>query len=115
MAQKKSEFEPINTIIGEGTKFNGEFELQGSMRIDGIFSGKILSEGKVIVGPLGHVKTNIQANKVIVAGKVDGNIYALESVHLLNTASVYGDIVCPNLIVDSGVIFEGRARVSKPA
>ena len=113
MAQQKNEFEPINTIIGEGTKFNGEFEIKGAMRIDGTFSGKILSEGKVIVGPGGHVKTNIEANMVIVAGRVDGNIYALESVHLLDTAHVYGDIVSPNLVVDSGVVFEGRARVSK--
>ena len=108
----KIELDPINTIIGEGTKFNGEFELEGSLRIDGTFTGKIISNGKVIVGTTGHIKTNIEAECVMVAGQVDGNIYAVESVHLMNTAKVYGDIITPNLIVDSGVIFEGRAKVS---
>ncbi len=107
------ELEPINTIIGEGAKFNGEFILEGSLRIDGVFSGKILSEGKVIVGQSGHVKTNIEARVVIVAGRVDGNIYSLEMVHLLDTAEVTGDIISPNLIVDEGVVFEGRAKISR--
>lgn len=107
------EYESINTIIGEGAKFNGEFILEGSLRIDGVFSGKILSEGKVIVGPTGHVKTNIQGRVVVVAGRVDGNIYALESVHLMESAEVVGDIVSANLIVDEGVVFEGRARINK--
>lgn len=105
--------ESISTIIGEGDEFTGEFILQGNLRIDGIFSGKILSDKKVIVGPTGHVKTNIQARQVIVAGRVDGNIYATEAVHLFSKAQVYGDIVAANLIVEEGVVFEGRAKINQ--
>ena len=105
--------EPIDSIIGEKARFNGDFVLQGSLRIDGVISGKIVSEGKVIVGPMGHVKTNIIARSVIVAGRVDGNIYALESVHLLEDARLYGDIISANMIMSDGVIFEGRAKINK--
>ena len=105
--------DPINSIIGEDAQFNGDFILQGSLRVDGIFTGKIISKGKVIVGPKGHVKTNIQARHVVVAGKVDGNIYALETVRLLEDAHVLGDIVSSNLLMDEGVIFEGRANIKK--
>lgn len=104
--------EPINSIIGENAHFHGEFTLQGSLRIDGEFSGKIVTEGKVLVGPSGHIKTNIQALKVIVAGKVDGNIIALESVHLLSSAQVTGDIISANLVIDDGVKFEGRVKIN---
>lgn len=104
--------EPINSIIGENARFHGEFSLQGSLRIDGEFSGKIVTEGKVLVGPSGHVKTSIQALKVIVAGKVDGNITALESVHLLSSANVTGDIISANLVIDDGVVFEGRVKIN---
>jgi len=104
---------PINTIIGEGARFNGEFILEGSLRIDGVFTGKILSEGKVIVGQTGHVKTNIQARVVVVAGRVDGNIYASDTAQLLSTAQVYGDIIAANLQVDEGVVFDGRARINR--
>ena len=105
--------EPIDSLIGEKAQFNGDFILQGSLRIDGVLAGKILSEGKVIVGPRGYVKTNIVARTVIIAGRVDGNIYALESVHLLEDARLYGDIISANMIMSNGVIFEGRAKINK--
>ncbi|MCB1145543.1 MAG: polymer-forming cytoskeletal protein [Leptospiraceae bacterium] len=115
MEQNKYDYltnEPINTVIGSGAKFHGEFELDGSLRIDGTFSGSIRSQGKVIVGTSGHVKTNINARFVIVAGQVDGNIYALDGVHLMKNAKVFGDIISGNLIVDDGVVFEGRAKIN---
>jgi cytoskeletal protein CcmA (bactofilin family) len=113
MADQGYLLEPLDSIIGEKAHFNGEFNLKGSLRIDGILSGKIVSEGKVIVGPSGHVKTNIIARTVIIAGRVDGNIFALESVHLLEDARLYGDIIASNMIMHNGVIFEGRAKITK--
>lgn len=106
-------FEPIDSIIGEKAEFNGDFKLHGSLRIDGILSGNIVSESKIIVGITGHVKTNIRAKNVLVAGRVDGNIFALHTVELLEDSKVFGDIVASNLVMHDGVIFEGRARIRK--
>ncbi|RME89014.1 MAG: polymer-forming cytoskeletal family protein [Candidatus Hydrogenedentota bacterium] len=105
--------EIVTTVIGFGAHFKGEFTLTGALRIDGTFEGRIDSASKVIVGESGLVRTNIIANKVVVAGTVEGNIYAPEEVHLLATAKVTGDIVSGNLIMEPGVIFEGRAKINK--
>lgn len=105
--------ETIDTIIGSGAKFHGEFNLEGSLRIDGVFSGSIHSQGKVIVGASGHVKTNINARFIIVAGRVDGNLLGQDGVRLLSGARVHGDIISGNLIVDEGVTFEGRAQINR--
>lgn len=110
---EKIDMSTIGTIIGEDARFRGEFDLDGPLRIDGGFAGRILSSNQVIVGETGHVETNIEAASVIVAGRVDGNIYALDSVHLLPSAIVHGDIIAPNLVVDEGVVFEGRAHINK--
>lgn len=110
---KKADPTPaVSSYIGEGDSFHGDFQLTGALRVDGTISGSVRSTNQVIVGPTGHVKTNIEAESVIVAGRVDGNIYALDFVHLLKTACVMGDIVAANLIADEGVIFEGRARIN---
>lgn len=111
MSPSSAFIEPINSIIGEEAEFSGDFKLKGSLRIDGVFSGKIISEGKVIVGKTGHVKTNIKARNVIIAGRVDGNIYAFETAELLSEAQIQGDIIASNLKMQDGVIFEGRAQI----
>ena len=40
----------VNSIVGEGTRFNGELDLNGLLRIDGDFTGTIKTTGKVLVG-----------------------------------------------------------------
>ncbi len=103
----------IRTIIGEDASFSGEFHISGSIRIDGAFSGVIQCRGRVVVGETGVVKTNIHANDVIVSGRVEGNIFASNSVQLLPGSTVLGDIVASNLVVEEGVEFQGRAKIQK--
>ena len=46
MSEEQEEFS-VNSIIGEGSEFNGEFKLSGLIRIDGKFKGLIQTDGKV--------------------------------------------------------------------
>lgn len=110
--KKQAEPAVVSSYIGQGDSFHGDFHLTGALRVDGTVSGTVRSTNQVIIGPTGHVKTNVEADSVIVSGRVDGNIYALDFVHLLKNARVMGDIVAANLIVDEGVIFEGRANIN---
>lgn len=102
----------ISSYVGQGDSFHGDFEMTGALRVDGTVSGTVRTTSQVIIGPTGLVKTNVEADSVIVSGRVDGNIYALDFVHLMKNARVMGDIVSANLLVDEGVIFEGRARIN---
>ena len=43
MEDKKKTESIVSSIIGEGAKFSGEFEVNGVLRIDGFFSGTIKS------------------------------------------------------------------------
>lgn len=103
----------VNSIIGEEAEFRGEFKIKGLLRIDGTFQGLIESEGKVLVGKTGLVKTDIRAATVVVGGTVEGNIFASKRVTLLSSSRVQGDIVTPALILEEGVIFEGRCVINK--
>jgi cytoskeletal protein CcmA (bactofilin family) len=106
----------VNSIIGEGTKFRGDFELNGLLRIDGAFEGTIESEGKVLVGRHGSaIAPFIRARAVVIGGKVKGNITASEMVTILSTGSVDGDIETPRLLAEEGVVLNGRVTVHAPA
>lgn len=104
----------INSIIGEGTKFKGEFDLNGLLRIDGDFTGIIRTKGKVLVGKNGRAECTLNAGTVVVGGVVRGEIVSTEKVIILSTGLVLGNITTPRLIVEEGVIFNGSCRVTTP-
>lgn len=114
MTQKQPHEEEfaINSIIGEGAEFTGEFKLSGLLRIDGKFKGLIVTDGKVLVGKTGVVETDIKARVVVAGGHVRGNIYATERVTLLSTCHLTGDIITPRLIVEEGVVFQGNCTIN---
>lgn len=102
----------VNSIVGEGATFNGDFKLKGIIRIDGTFKGLIDTEGKVIIGKTGRVDTDIKAKVVVAGGEMYGNIYASERVTLLSTCRLYGDIITSRLIIEEGVVFHGKCTVN---
>ena len=101
----------INSIIGEGTRFNGELVLDGLLRIDGDFSGSIETTGKVLVGKTGRAECNIIAGTVVIGGAVRGNIYSSGKVVILSTGMVIGNIQAPRLVVEEGVLLHGTCRI----
>ncbi len=103
----------INSIVGEGTKFRGELDLDGLLRIDGDFLGTIKTRGKVLVGKNGRAECTINAGTVVVGGIVKGNILSTEKVVILSTGVVIGSVVAPRFIVEEGVIFTGKCFIKK--
>lgn len=113
MAIKENDSEMVNSIIGQGSEVKGEFKFKGVLRIDGIFSGELKSDGKVIIGKTGHVKTDIKAGTIVIGGLIEGNVYATKQVNLLATGKLLGDVITPSLIVEEGVIFNGNCIINK--
>ena len=101
----------INSILGENTTLKGHFIIKGPLRIDGNFSGKIDSNGKVIIGKNGRAECTIIAKSIIVGGTIKGNIYAEEKVLVLKTGEVIGDIYSTSITMEDGVIFNGKCKI----
>lgn len=101
-----------NSTIGEDSLLEGRFLVKGNMRIDGTFEGKALQVDQLQIGAKAKVKTNINATSVVVEGLVIGNIAAARRILLLSTARVLGDLKTPELIIQDGVILEGRCTIS---
>lgn len=112
MAIVKSTGDLSTNVIGERSYFTGSFNINGSLRIDGRFEGKSLKADQLYIGTGGKVKTNIEAVSVIVEGLIMGNINATSRVLLMPTAKVYGDIRTPELIIQNGVLLEGRCTIA---
>jgi cytoskeletal protein CcmA (bactofilin family) len=105
----------VNSLIGEGSEFRGEFKVNGLLRIDGNFTGEIKTKGKVLIGHHGKVHTDIHAGVIVIGGEVHGNIFAEKEVTILSTGKLYGNVVTPKMIIEEGVIFEGNCHINKPS
>ncbi len=98
----------IETIIGENTLFQGTIKSKGSVRVDGRLEGSIVEASQVIVGAKGYVQGDITAHSVIIGGKVNGNVTAVESIEIQPGAQLLGDIHTSTLSIGEGAVFEGH-------
>ena len=110
---RKPEDHIVNSIIGEGSEFKGEFKINGLLRVDGKFTGTIQTSGKVLIGQAGEAITDIEARTVTIGGTVRGNILATERVILLSTGTVTGNIITPSIIMEDGSVFDGQCIINK--
>lgn len=102
----------INALLGKGSEFEGKLTFEGTVRIDGRFTGEIFSDGHLVVGDGAQVQAEIRVANVTVYGSITGNIHAAESVELHAPASLRGNIISPALHIDKGVFFEGQCQMS---
>ena len=102
----------VNSTIGEDSYFEGRFAVKGSLKIDGRFEGETLLVDQLQIGAKAKVKTDISATSVVIEGIVIGNISATRRILLLSTARVLGDLKTPELIIQDGVVLEGRCTIS---
>lgn len=109
--EEENEAEP-ETIIAEGVSIQGTITFQKLLRIDGSFEGELISTGKVIIGPTGRVKANIDLEEAFIAGKVTGNITVKKRLVLRGRAEVRGDVTAPLLSVDEGVSMIGNLNIA---
>ncbi|MBN8218626.1 MAG: polymer-forming cytoskeletal protein [Spirochaetes bacterium] len=109
MASRNDE---INSVIGEGSVFEGKFYVNGSLQISGKFEGELHTEDHLIIAEPGKVKTNITSRKVTVAGTLIGNIDATEEVVLMATGRVMGNITTPVFSLQKGGISKGEVIIT---
>jgi cytoskeletal protein CcmA (bactofilin family) len=109
MALKGSD---VNSLIGDGSIFEGKFYIKGSLQIDGKFQGVIKTDDHLIISETGKVKTNINTRKATIGGTLIGDIDATEEVVLLETGRILGNIKAPKIDMHQGVVTKGMIEVT---
>ncbi len=103
--------ERFDTLIGRQTEIHGALRLKQSVRIDGKVIGNVEAPKDeaitVVVGAEGEVQGDVFARRVVVAGKVSGNIDAYERVELHASALVQGDVKYGSMAVEHGARLQG--------
>jgi len=102
--------EKLESLIGANTDFQGELNVKGTLRVDGQVDGRLNAEC-VILSETAVVKGEITAKKIIVGGKVEGNLRAQEILEIRAKGKVLGDIFTNKLSVMQGGEFNGKIEM----
>jgi len=89
----------------------GTLTVTGTFRIDGNVKGNVISEQTLILGENAKVEGQIEGNRVVIAGRYDGVIFAKGRVEIQPKGVVTGEVHSPCLVIDPGGIFDGRCHM----
>jgi cytoskeletal protein CcmA (bactofilin family) len=95
-------------VIGQGVKAEGRIEAPGMVRIDGEFSGDIISGASVVISKDAVMHAHIRAHDLLVAGFFSGSAIVQNEVRYVKTARVRADCTGEMLVVEPGALVQGR-------
>lgn len=103
---------PTKNVLNSDVEIKGNVKFSGELTFDGKLDGEVSSDGVLNLGDSTVVKGNINAQAVVVRGKVTGNIVAREKIDIKGKAELFGDIKASRLSIEEGVTFVGKTEVN---
>lgn len=100
-------FRNKGTIIAEGLKIKGSVSAEGLVEVNGQIEGDVHCTS-LFVSPKAVISGGVEADRVVVNGRVEGPIQGNEVV-LKSHAHVVGDIKHKHLSIERGAYFDGRS------
>lgn len=104
---------PVSGLLEKGCEFEGKLTFEGTVRINGKFSGEVFSDGALIVGEGAEVDGRLEVGSIMIHGEVRGSIKANDRIEMHAPAVVKCDIDAQTLVIDEGVLFEGSCSMGK--
>ncbi len=99
-------------ILNSDVEIKGTLKFSGELTFEGKLEGEVQTEGLLNVGDAAVINGNVNAQSVVVRGKVNGNLTAKEKVDLKAKAEIFGDIRAAKLVIEEGVTFVGKTEVN---
>ncbi len=103
------------SLLQTGVRLQGELQVDGDLRVEGAVTGDLRVKGTLLVGAKATVEGELSGRDVVIHGRVAGTIQADQQVRLAHGARVSGDLFCESLIIEEGVLFEGRSHMGESA
>lgn len=105
------EDEAFDTIVENDISFTGEIKLKKPFMIRGNVNGKIDSVSDLVIDTGSVVNADLKASRVLIKGKVKGNIDGEHLIFVTSTGSLDGDVVTQKFVLEPGSIFTGRCTM----
>ena len=102
----------IDSLIGAGTRIEGNVIFAGGLRVDGEIKGDVRTgegeAGTLVVSEQARIEGEIHVGHLVVNGTIVGPLHATELIELQPRSRVSGDVHYTALEMHLGAIVEGR-------
>ena len=117
-SNKKIKSVKVETLIGENTKFVGDVHFRGGLHLDGMIKGNVMADDDspsiAVVGERGCIEGEVWVPRLMLNGKVIGDVHASDRVELHKHACVTGDVYYSMLEMAMGAEINGNLVHCKP-
>ncbi len=110
MSQRKGQ-NGLSSLLGMGVECEGSSRVDGSLRLDGTYRGRLEVGDTLVIGHTGAFSGQACAREIVIAGGFEGEALGTERVELQKGARMKGDILTRSFVVEPGVWFEGHCRM----
>jgi len=115
MATRTTSEQAEMTVIGRETKISGEMHFEAGARILGEFEGRISSSGEVQIGDTATCRAQIEADSLVIDGRLEGDAVVCNRLSLNETAAVRGDLKAGTMVVTEGATYVGTCAIGPRA
>lgn len=103
------------TILTSGCHFTGKLYCRGATRIGGTIEGQVIAEGLLVVEEEAVVNGDVDAEDIVIHGRVEGKIEGRNRIEMCSTADVQADVGTPSLVIHDGALFNGKTAMKRKA
>jgi cytoskeletal protein CcmA (bactofilin family) len=102
--------ESKESLIAADITIEGKIEGGGSVRIAGKFKGDVNVQGDLTIDAGAKLTGGVRADKVTIAGELEGNVEQATLVDLQHSGVIIGDVKAGSLTVAAGARLRGQAE-----
>ena len=103
------------SLLSKNVNIVGEIQGNEDLHVEGRFKGSIKITGNIFVGQTGVVEADVEADNIIIQGKINGNVLARKQLEIQSLGELIGDCSARSIDIKEGAIFEGRSNMIRSA
>lgn len=102
----------IDSLIGAGTRLEGNIVFSGGLRVDGEIRGNVCSEGdqpaSLVISERARIEGEVSVQHAVINGTVVGPVTSTEFLELQPQARITGDVTYARVEMHLGAVVDGR-------
>lgn len=101
----------MRVSLGPDAEVTGKLSFTDPTRLEGRLKGELKGSALLVIGSNAVVEATIEAERLVVLGKIQGNVTSRAALEIRAGGRVVGDVDTRSLVVDEGGVLEGRVSM----